>query len=107
MVTRIPFDFNPALPTTLLTTQYEYINVNKDPELRKKMVKYFLKKIDKWKKTDKNWKSVKVNTSSKPFIKKLYKLLRKFVKSSDAEWYDLIDNRSVLKDYLRYRLGKK
>ena len=71
------------------------------------MLKYFLKKIDNWKKTDKNWKSVRVNTSSKEFIKKLYKLLRKYVKSSDAEWYDLIDNKSVLKDYLRYRLGKK
>ena len=103
----LPYNLNPPIPTTILTTQYEYINVNKDPNLRKKMLKYFLKKIDNWKKTDKNWKSVRVNTSSKEFIKKLYKLLRKYVKSSDAEWYDLIDNKSVLKDYLRYRLGKK
>ena len=103
----LPYNLNPPIPTTILTTQYEYINVNKDPNLRKKMLKYFLKKIDNWKKTDKNWKSVRVNTSSKEFIKKLYKLLRTYVKSSDAEWYDLIDNKSVLKDYLRYRLGKK
>ena len=104
MVTPLPYNLNSAFPTTYLSSHYEYINVNKDPNLRKKMVKYFLKKIDKWKKTDKNWKSVKVNTKSKSFIKKLYKLLRKYVNNSDAEWYDLIDNRSVLKDYLRSKM---
>ena len=97
------YNYNPSM----LSTQYEYVNVNKDPNLRKKMVKYYLTKIDEWMESDKNWKSVKVKTESNDFIKKLYKLLRKYVKKSDAEWYDLIDNRSVVKDYLRYRIGKK
>ena len=31
----LPYNLNPPIPTTILTTQYEYINVNKDPNLRK------------------------------------------------------------------------
>ena len=91
----------------LIKTQIEYPNVNKDKKLRKKVVIYYQDKIADWIKNDSSWKSLKkLKVYSDAFPKKLYKILRKYVKRSSAQWYDLIDNKRVLKDYLRYQLGK-
>ena len=36
----------------------------------------------------------------------IYNLLREFVKKGENNWFDLRNHYDIVKDYLRYKLGK-
>lgn len=91
----------------LIPTNYEYINVNKDVNLRKNVTEFFHKKVIKWLDNDPRFNKYK---EQKTFLKSIdgqihvYSLLRKFVKKSGINWYDLRDNYSIIKSYLSKKL---
>jgi hypothetical protein len=91
----------------IITNPYEYINVNKDVNLRKNVVTFFHKKVISWLENDTDFNKYK---DQKTFIESIdgqihiYSLLRKFVKRSGINWYDLRDNYSIIKKYLSKKL---
>jgi|688.fasta_scaffold2379051_1 hypothetical protein len=68
---------------------YEYININKDRNLRKMMTNHFYDKI---------------NSSKKVSHKIIYSLLKRFVNKSGINWYDLKDNNDLIIKYLYKKL---
>jgi len=95
----------PAPP--IITTFYEYQDVNKDPNLRKLVTTFFYKKVIKWLTKYPEFKNSKKNLNlikSPEGYKYIYKLLRKFVKRGNTNWYDLRDQYPLLKKYLQYKL---
>ena len=91
----------------VLSTEYEYQNVNKDPKLRYQVTLYFQEKLIHWIKDDKDFKKFKSKLS---FIKStngkyhIYDLLRHFVKRTQINWYDLRTNSYLVKEYFEKKL---
>jgi hypothetical protein len=81
----------------IIESVYEYQDIDRDPQLRKKMTEFYHAKLLKWLANYPNLIK-KLNSVDGQLI--VYKLLRKFVKNSTINWYDLKDNYSVIKDYL-------
>lgn len=91
----------PAPP--LINSVYEYQNVNKDLNLRKKITETISKKMVEWIENDSDFnkfKNKKNYIASVDGMMDIYKLLRRFVKKSGLNWYDLIDNIKSVKKYL-------
>ena len=87
----------------IMPSYYEYQDVNKDVELRVDVINFFFKKLLKWVNNDKlfiKYEKHKDNLDNKKTKRKLYKLLRNFIKKSNINWYDLRDNYLLLKEYL-------
>lgn len=86
---------------------YQYQNVNKDINLRKDVTNFFHKKIIKWINTYSEFEKHKTDLS---FIQSIegkmyiYNLLRKFIKNSGINWYDLRDNYAIIKNYFKLKL---
>lgn len=86
---------------------YEYQNVNADLHLRKEVTQFFHKKVIKW---IKNYPEFSHHKSKLGLLESvdgqmcIYNLLRKFVKKSGINWYDLRDNYSIIKEYLNAKL---
>jgi hypothetical protein len=93
----------------LMPSVFEYKNVNKDLALRKDVTTFFHIKVLKWINTETAYKKIK---SKKKFLESIdgqmhiYNLLRKFVKHSGINWYDLRDNYALIKDFLASKLNK-
>ena len=94
---------------------YEYSDNNKDPKLRKMMVDYYLKKIDKWLTSSKEYRNkLKIyNQNNVINLKKeldrnrVYKILRDFVNKNYFKLFDLKKYKSkIKKKFLKY-LKKK
>lgn len=91
----------------LIQSVYEYQNVNADLNLRKDVTTFFHRKVIKWIKT---YSEFSTHKSKLTFIESvdgqmhIYNLLRKFIKKSGINWYDLRDNYSIVKDYLNAKL---
>lgn len=84
-------------PSPIIETTYEYQNVNKDINLRNQVISFFLDKILKWCSNDEE----KINYFKTFEGKKhINKILRQFVKKYNYNWYDLIDNYKIVKNYI-------
>lgn len=81
-------------------TVYKYQNVNKDMTLRNNVTNFFLKKISKW---ILKYSKFKILSSKNINYDIIYKILRKIVKKTNLNWYELRSNSSKLKKYfLKY-----
>lgn len=91
----------------VLSVEYEYQNVNKDPKLRSQVTLYFQEKLIHWIKDHKDFKKFK---SKLTFIKSkdgkyyIYDLLKHFVKRTQINWYDLRRNSDLVKEYFEKKL---
>ena len=91
----------------LIQSVYEYQDVNKDVYLRKDVTQFFHQKIIKWINEDSEYSKHK---SKLGFLNSvdgqmhIYNLLRKFVKKSGINWYDLRDNYQIIKEYLNKKI---
>ena len=88
-------------------TVFEYQNINTDVNLRKNVTIFFYEKVIKW---IKNYPEFSHYKSKLDFLEStdgkmhIYNLLRKFIKKSGINWYDLRDNYSIIKDYFKQYL---
>ncbi len=92
----------------IMPLPFEYINVNKDVNLRKDVTTFFHGKILKW--INNNDPLFKRYHHKKSFLNTIdgqmhvYHLLKKFVRKSGINWYDLRDNYELIKKYLSMKL---
>jgi hypothetical protein len=99
---------NYFLPPPIINSQLVYQNINKDPNLRKSVTNFYLKKVIKWLSSYDEFKHAK---KSLKYIKSengyniIYNLLRHYVNKNNTNWYDLKESYINVKDYLRYKLG--
>ena len=97
------------IPPPIVTNVVEYYDVNSDPRLRKNVTSFFYKKTLKWIKNYNEFSHLKnklPELESKKGYKIIYNLLREFVKRGENNWFDLRDHYDIIKDYIRYKLGK-
>jgi hypothetical protein len=91
----------------LIQSTVEYQNVNVDLNLRKDVTDFFHKKVIKWINNYPEFAQYKSKLSSLKTIDGqlyIYNLLRKFIKKSGINWYDLRDNYSIVKQYINVKL---
>jgi hypothetical protein len=84
-------------PPAVIKTTYEYQDINKDINLRNQVISFFIDKIIKWFNNDKDKVAFYKSYEGK---QKMNKILRKFIKLYDYNWYDLIDNYKKVKKYI-------
>jgi hypothetical protein len=92
---------------TVLNADINYLDVNKDVNLRKDVTKFFKNKIIKWIEEDANFKYHQSKLSffkSTEGEKHIYNLLRKYIKKSNLNWYELRTNLYTLKEYFNKKL---
>ncbi len=97
------------VPPPFINSTYEYQNVNNDQRLRDDVTSFFYKKIIKWIKTYKEFNHLKNKLSileSSNGKKIIYRILKEYIKNTNINWYDVRDNYSTIKDYLRYKISK-
>jgi hypothetical protein len=101
-VTYPPLDYD----TSLLT----YQNVNADKTLQNKVTKFFYKKLLSWiYDKDSNFfkfKNILSEIETNYGITLVHKLLKKLIKITNINWYDLKDNYNLIKKYLFIKLNK-
>jgi len=105
------FNLNPFINNykNLYNYEYKYLNINKDPQLRKDVTDFFKKKIIKWINHDFEFK--KYNNKIKLLesvegTKIIYNLIRNFVKKYKVNWYDLRTKKYYfIKDYFSKKLN--
>ena len=94
-------------PPPIIGTYYEYIDVNKDKNLRKSVTDFFFKKVNKWISTYSDFKHLKQYSkkmnSDKGYML-VYNMIRKFTKDYNINWFDLKDYYVTFKDYLKFNL---
>lgn len=96
------------LPDRYFKKTIVYPNVNADPKLRKSVTLWFHKKLLQWLNNNNDFKKFKkyykkINT--KTGIKKLYNVIRYYVKKTDCNWYDLKEQHyEILKDYILLKM---
>ena len=79
---------------------YEYQNLNKDMNLRNTVTIFFLEKISKW---ILKYPEFKILSSKNINYNIIYKILRKIVKKTNLNWYELRSNSSKIKKFfLKY-----
>ena len=79
---------------------YEYQNVNKDMTLRNNVTNFFLEKISKWILKYPEFKKLSSKNINYNIV---YQILRKIVKKTNLNWYELRSNYSKFKKYfLKY-----
>ena len=93
----------------LFSYDIKYLNINKDPRLRKDVTSFFKNKIIKWINNDSDFKQYKHKLTHYESIdgtKVIYNLIRNFVKKYKVNWYDLrTEKYYLLKDYLSRKLN--
>lgn len=97
------------IPPPIINSVIEYQDINKDPKLREMMTDFFYRKVIKWINKYSEFSHLKDKLkllSSKEGVKIIYNLLREYTNKSNTNWYDLKDNYLIIKDYLKYKLGK-
>tara|TARA_B100000524_G_scaffold322707_1_gene204221 strand:+ start:351 stop:692 length:342 start_codon:yes stop_codon:yes gene_type:complete len=96
-------------PPPIIGTYYEYIDVNKDKNLRKLVTTFFHKKVIKWTNQYSEFSHLKKHINklkSSDGYSLIYNLIRKFVKDYNINWYDIRDNYPTFKDFLRIQIPK-
>jgi hypothetical protein len=79
-----------------------------DLRLRKDVTNFFHEKVIKWITNYPEFSQYKSKLSSIKTIDGqlfIYKILRKFIKKSGINWYDLRDNYSIVKEYINTKLS--
>lgn len=97
------------IPPPIVTNIIEYQDINKDKKLRTDVTNFFLKKSIKWIDHYKEFNNLKNKITllkSEKGYKIIYNLLRKFIKRGNNKWFDLRSNYEIIKDYLKYELGR-
>lgn len=97
--------YDPALLNVVPV--YEYQNINKDVNLRKDVTEYYYNELIKWISTDKGFYKYKYMLADKNSVEnkmKLYHILRKVVKKSGYNWYDLRDKYQLVREYIIRKL---
>ena len=96
--------------SNLYSYNMEYLNINKDPKLRKDVTRFFQKKLIKWIKTDSNFKQFTHLLNLLDSIdgtKLVHKLIRNYVNKHNVNWYDLrTEKYYLIKDYFCRKLNK-
>ena len=77
-------------------TYYEYPNLNKNKELRKKVTQFFYKKLKN--KLNNN------NLKNKLNLKFVYKYVRKYIKKKNINWWDSYKKPDKIIKYLMKKL---
>ena len=98
---------NPIGVPTILPYVIQYQNVNADSNLRTDVTKFFNKKVIKHITENSDLNHLKKELEflkSSDGWKFIYKLLRRFVKNSQINWYDLRDNYRTVRDYIISKL---
>lgn len=96
------------LPDRYFKKEIYYPDVNADPKLRKSVTLWFHEKLLGWLNSNIDFKKFKkyykkINT--KNGIKKLYKIIKNYVKKTDCNWYDLREKHyEILKDYILLKI---
>ena len=92
----------------LYSYDINYLNINKNPQLRKDVTEFFQEKILKWIKHDSDFKKYKNKINlidSEEGSKLVYSLIRSFVKKYNYNWYDLRTKKYYsIKDYFSNKL---
>ena len=91
------------IPQSIMPSYYEYQDINKDAKLRIDVINFFFYRLLNWVKHDSlfsKYKKYELSLDNKKTKRKLYKILRKFVKKSNINWYEIRSNYSYFKDYL-------
>lgn len=97
----------PSVP--YIKSYYEYIDLNEDKEMIKRITKFFYDELINWISTEERFKHFKTKKmlKTKDGIQLIYKILYKLVKKGDTKWWDLKDPQYELtKDYMFYQLNK-
>ena len=87
----------------------QYQNIDIDPNLRKLITNFYLKKSIKWITNYKEFENSKKNLSklkSKDGKKIIYNLLRYYSKNYNTNWYEMKEKTKYynIKDYLKSKL---
>ena len=93
------------IPSTIL-----YQDVNKDKNLRNSMTLFYLNKTIKWINKYNKFKNLKHllnKLESKSGYKIIYNILRQYVKKNIINWYDLKQNYSDVKIFIKNKLDDK
>ena len=96
-------------PPAIIGTYFEYTDINKDKNLRKKITQFFHKKTIKWVSSYPEFSHLikyQKKLKTEEGFKVIYKLIRYFVKKYNINWYDLRDNYSIVKDFIRAKLDE-
>lgn len=94
-------------PPPVIGTLVEYIDVNKDKDLRRQVTTFFHKKSIKWTSKYPEYSHVKKylkKLKSEDGYNVIYQLIRRFVKQYEINWYDLRDYYVTFKDFLKANL---
>lgn len=94
-------------PPPIIGTYFEYIDVNKDENLRNSVTNFFHKKVIKWIKKYPEFSHLKKFSSkinSNKGYDLIYNMIRKFTKEYNINWFDLKDYYVTFKDYLKFNL---
>ena len=100
------FRYYPAPP--IISSYYKYQNVNVDPNLQNKVTTDFHRKVLEWIKHDKSFKKFKKfekELKSEVGYEMIHKILKLFVKRGNTNWYDLKEQNSLVKDYIKHKLN--
>ncbi len=100
------FRYFPAPP--IISSYYKYQNVNIDPNLQNMVTSDFHRKVLEWIKHDKSFKKFKKiekELKSEVGYEMIYKILKLFVKRGNTNWYDLKEQNSLVKAYIKHKLN--
>ena len=96
-------------PPPFIGTFFEYTDVNKDENLRRKVTQFFHKKVIKWVSKYPEFSHLKSHRNKlekEEGYTLVYNLIRYFVKKYNINWYDLKGHYPIFKDFLRAKLGE-
>ena len=91
----------------IIPSVLQYQNVNTDTNLQTDVTKFFNSKVIKYITENSELNHLKKEL---PFLKSndgwtfIYKLLKRFVKNSNINWYDLRDNYRIVRKYIIKKL---
>lgn len=97
------------LPPPFTSTYFTYQNVNADPKLRKNVTDFYFDLVPKLILSDNRFKTIKKHTKfidSRQGYEIIYKILKRYTKKYDINWYDLRSQNEDTLDYLANKLSK-
>ena len=96
------------VPPPYISTIHKYQTVNGDKELQRKVTNYFLEKTLKWMKKDKSFSKKYLSNmkDNKTNFDIIHSILKLFVRRVNTNWYDLKEQSSLVKEFIKYKLSK-
>ncbi len=97
------------IPPPFINSNIQYQNIDVDPNLRKIITKFYLKKTIKWIENYKEFENLKHNLSklnSNEGIHIIYNLLRRYSKKYNINWFNMKEKKNyyIIKNYLKKKL---